>query len=117
MKDRCRSAFVHSLTAYSSDSAELLAVMDCHFDTQCSGPPSQSRKPDNERVLNVSSSLVSFSRGWLWSWGPQLGLLRDVTVFGSIGNLMKDSNVAFLLVLKHIPFDFVPLRYLITYLT
>ena len=73
--------------------------------------------PEMDRDLKMSSCLVSFSRGLLWSWGPQLASHREVILSDGRGNFTNDSTLEAVTVWKLIPRVCVPFRYLMTRLT
>ena len=111
--ERCINCFVHSSVAYISASAELLAVIDCRLDVQCTGPPNQMRYPDIDRDLNNSNSSMFSGVGFDWSCGPQLASHIFVMVWGS-GKLRNDSSLWFFMLLNEILSERVALRYLTT---
>ena len=49
------NALVHLSVAYISASADDLAVTDCCFDTQCSGPPNHNKYSDIDCDWNSGS--------------------------------------------------------------
>ena len=66
-------------------SAELRAVANCLFDTQCIAPPSPITKPESDRDLNRSRSSCWFvGFGTEVSWGPQLASVSGRMVEGGM---------------------------------
>ena len=75
-------------------------------------------KPAIERVLNRSSLIGgAFGAGTDWSCEPQLASVSGVMIFGSSGNLTKDSIFELFLLENSMPRSAVPFRYRMAYLT
>ena len=91
--------------------------MDCLLDIQKRGPPSHIRYPEMERDLNKSKYVgASVDLGTLASCGPQFASVKVKTLLGSVGNFTNASRLILCLEVNCIPYDNVPLRYLIAYL-
>ena len=79
------------------------------------GPLPQSINPDSDLILNSSNCCGVLVRlGTLWSCGPQLASVRDITGWCANGNLIYAARFLLLFVENTSPLVLVPLRYLST---